>query len=457
MSIKLRSYVVLAVLLLAPAGAQYIERVLNVGRGPRALAYDSTRGRLFVACGGANAVKVVSVADLRVTSTMSVGQNPTDIVFNPAAGKVYVCCSPVSGGGSVYVIDAESLRVLATLAVGTDPYKLVLNTSDNTVCCLNRTGQSVSIISCDQNRVLGSVSLPQVPDDIIWHPTNNRVYTASGGYMQSGKVTVIDPASRQVVKTLNSGREAYRLASNPVQNRVYCGNKGSSDMVIIDGSQNNIVATVSTASEPWAMLYMPLGKLYVGNYWTATASVMRGSENQFFRTFGVAGGTTAFAYDAETRHLYAASALGSRVSVIDARDGYDETIDSIITGAGPSDIAVCQEVHRVFVGNAWDSTVTVIRDMPGGVGEAERGELRSGRGGATVCRGVLSLLPTAAGPGSETFLLDPSGRRVASLHLGPNDVSHLEPGVYFVSGRPNRSTWSSARIGRTAGRVVLTH
>jgi len=55
---------------------------------------------------------------------------------------------------------------------------------------------------------------------------------------------------------------------------------------------------------------------------------------------------------------------------------------------------------------------------------------------ATIVRGVLEL--AGGKPGQSTtgqslvFLLDATGRRVAELHPGRNDVSRLEAGVYFV-------------------------
>jgi hypothetical protein len=68
-----------------------------------------------------------------------------------------------------------------------------------------------------------------------------------------------------------------------------------------------------------------------------------------------------------------------------------------------------------------------------GVEETENSEVRRVKGGATVIRGVL-FLPEARGEKREARgeLLDVSGRRVLSLKPGPNDVSHLAPGVYFV-------------------------
>lgn len=52
----------------------------------------------------------------------------------------------------------------------------------------------------------------------------------------------------------------------------------------------------------------------------------------------------------------------------------------------------------------------------------------------TIVRGVLEIGPQPAASGSQPRirLLDISGRKVMALHPGPNDVSRLAPGIYFM-------------------------
>jgi hypothetical protein len=65
-----------------------------------------------------------------------------------------------------------------------------------------------------------------------------------------------------------------------------------------------------------------------------------------------------------------------------------------------------------------------------GVEEAENGEVRRVKGGATIVRGVLRLPVSPFTIHSSLF--DMTGCQVMALHPGPNDVSGLAPGVYFV-------------------------
>jgi hypothetical protein len=58
----------------------------------------------------------------------------------------------------------------------------------------------------------------------------------------------------------------------------------------------------------------------------------------------------------------------------------------------------------------------------------------------TVVRGVLLLPQSVSSSPSASCLLDIAGQNVLDLHAGPNDVSGLAPGVYFVraiSGKPS--------------------
>ncbi len=91
------------------------------------------------------------------------------------------------------------------------------------------------------------------------------------------------------------------------------------------------------------------------------------------------------------------------------------------------------DVHAVWTdylpGNA---EIYYARGAPGTwVAERSRPAADGTRLAANVVRGVLNLPVSSFGPGHSS-LVDATGRRVLALRPGPNDVSHLAPGVYFV-------------------------
>jgi hypothetical protein len=98
-------------------------------------------------------------------------------------------------------------------------------------------------------------------------------------------------------------------------------------------------------------------------------------------------------------------------------------------------------------GQVW----TCRRLLRPGIVAQDRGRLLGQAAGATLVRGVLEL-PQAPShkPQAASWLLDISGRKVADLHPGPNDVSRLAPGVYFI-----RDQGSGLRDREEVSRVVI--
>ncbi|MEO0078470.1 MAG: hypothetical protein ABIK86_05675 [candidate division WOR-3 bacterium] len=67
-----------------------------------------------------------------------------------------------------------------------------------------------------------------------------------------------------------------------------------------------------------------------------------------------------------------------------------------------------------------------------GLAEAPAPHARRRSTGPTILRGILNLQSATCNLHSEMVLLDVSGRKVLDLAPGPNDLSGLAPGVYFV-------------------------
>jgi hypothetical protein len=67
-----------------------------------------------------------------------------------------------------------------------------------------------------------------------------------------------------------------------------------------------------------------------------------------------------------------------------------------------------------------------------GVEETPNTEVRTENRMPAIVRGVLMMGQQLAASGSRPELVDATGRTVAELHAGANDVDYLAPGVYFV-------------------------
>jgi hypothetical protein len=86
-----------------------------------------------------------------------------------------------------------------------------------------------------------------------------------------------------------------------------------------------------------------------------------------------------------------------------------------------------------------------------GIAEAT-GALGAARPRATIIRGMLRMVDREQKTGDRAELLDISGRKVADLQPGANDVRGLAPGVYFVRAAPS----GVSRRPSAVTKVVLT-
>ncbi|MFO7676067.1 MAG: hypothetical protein R6X12_07120, partial [bacterium] len=102
----------------------------------------------------------------------------------------------------------------------------------------------------------------------------------------------------------------------------------------------------------------------------------------------------------------------------------------------PFELAYSPRSRRLYVSHLNSRQVYVIRDEAGGIAEEPTGAGWPVRVGASVTAGRLRV--EAAG-----LLLDVSGRAVARLEKGENDIRRLAPGVYFVR---RQDTGESSRL-----------
>jgi hypothetical protein len=137
------------------------------------------------------------------------------------------------------------------------------------------------------------------------------------------------------------------------------------------------------------------------------------------------------------------------VAVFDAATNL--VIDSFQMRGGPGEMAWDPVTNRTFVPN-WDgSSVSVLRDDPPGITGPGSALTQACPVTPTVIKGILPLV------GREpAILLDISGRKVAALLPGDNDIRYLSPGVYFV--RPAGTVPASGIPGDSPFRakVVVT-
>jgi YVTN family beta-propeller protein len=191
------------------------------------------------------------------------------------------------------------------------------------------------------------------PYAVAVNPVTNKIYVPNYG---SSNVTVIDGATNTKT-TVTAGTSPYAVAVNLVTNKIYIPNYTSNNVTVIDGATNT-KTTVTVGTNPYAVAVNPVtNKIYVANRGSNNITVIDGATST---TVAVAVGTypQALAVNTVTNKIYVANSGSDNVTVI---DGATNTTTTLTAGGNPWAVAVNPVTNKIYVTNRGvGNFVTVI-------------------------------------------------------------------------------------------------
>jgi len=339
-------------------------RVVEVGKGPGALAFDAGT-TLFVANRASNDVSVIALDGGGEVSTITVGTQPGDILFAPSESKVFVSNT---ADGTVSVISAKNRKVLATVNVGSLPVSLAYDTKRQTVFVANNGDGTIhALLPSGKTRVL---------------PIRSPAYHRTGG-MQLLYATAVD--------------------------RLFILNPSEAKFIAIDGKNDAVVAELRTdawplemigasasprifirhfQAAPWVMdaatlehRVMPLpgtgtrnryfsspqsvevdeetNTIYVSNLGNNTVTVVDGNSHRAIKVVPVASSPQVLRLNTATKKIYISHPTENIISVLDARN-IDAPQKTIPVGRMPRSFTINEANGKIYVTNSGDGTVSVI-------------------------------------------------------------------------------------------------
>jgi YVTN family beta-propeller protein len=392
--------------------------LVPAGTEPCAVAVNPTTNKIYVANNGSDNVTVID-ATTNDTTLVHAGTGPCAVAVNLVTNKVYV---PNQGSDNVTVIDGAT-NDTTTVPAGTEPCAAAVNPVTNRVYVANYGSANVTVIDGVTNNTT-LVPADSAPCAVAVNPVTNNIYVAN---LHGDNVTVIDGATNSTT-IVAAGTTPLGIAVNPVTNRVYVANNGSDNVTVLTD-----VPTYDTKVRA-AFDRLPGDTTSFGRPTLTGKGVNRSTPNQT-AMIGVCNRLNT----AQTAWDWATVLSGAGTDSITWT--YNWGTDSLIAG---ENFVCCVPLEdqaattnnlglgSPFAGNLEVYPVYRI-GFAAGVEESPRPQATSFKLGPTIIRGVLFLGDCPrTGTVPKTVLLDISGRKVLDLKPGPNDVSALAPGVYFV-------------------------
>jgi DNA-binding beta-propeller fold protein YncE len=421
--------------------------------------------RLLTAVSGAND-SIVGIVPL----TMYASSLCVDSLDN----KLYFLYS--STGGCIGVVDCSRNVVTSYMYAGVNPMAMCYNANNGRLYSGTHAWTSapgaITVFDCSADTLVKRIPTSSSAEILRLHPTLNKLYVASSYYPDF--LDVIDCSTDSITNRISlPGDNLHAALLVPEDNRLW--HLGTSHVVAIDCLGDSVVADAidhlgsiddacacpedrkiytsdgdvidmdnpaSVTSVPfWASRFCYVAsahKLYgVGG--GSSFVVWDTQGDTALATFNRPCGVSGMCLDHTGDYIYCAGYGSATMLVIGVReDSVVAEVSVPVTAAARGPLAVNTRTHRIYEAE-YDyrpaGRIPVIHDsMLIGLEELVPTERKSGVSPTMVSRNAPLRTATMA------ELHDASGRRVAVLRQGPNDISQLVPGVYFVRQEPQAAS-----------------
>ena len=418
-----------------------------------------------------------------ILGAVQLGCAASELCYNPGLSKLYVACY---GGTTswVTVIDAATNRILRHVPTGRYSTAIGYSPGADAVCVYSKYENRLKMIDCRTDTVRAVIPVRGGLDGLLCMGSDNaRAYCSS---TTDFALTVVNCLAESVVREYGLMVYPYEMCYEAVHKRLYAKcyhpppNPNPDTILVVDGSTDEIIAGISTqlvAGGP--MCYNPINELlYAADAMNGVMALVDWRTNQVTRYLYI-GSLGDLCCDTRDNKVYVGCRTGHVVWVIDGVTQRDSVInvgglfigdvfynplsnnvfvaadDIVVIDAAAQNIrtripaamsyeyndnafALDSARQQVYALSRHQSRVLVIRDTAVSGSAENPTRQATERRGPTIVRNVLQL-PLTFGfeRRPPSVLLDISGRKVLDLHPGPNDVSRLAPGVYFVRSEPS--------------------
>lgn len=251
------------------------------------------------------------------------------------------------GGGVVSDAYQVSGIIYGLIGIVNQPYIYVANLADGTV----------SVLNPNTSTVVKTITVGGQPFGVAVSPDGSTVWVANSA---SGSVSVISTATNTVIVTIITGGIPFGIAFTPSGATAYVTNDSSSGKVWPINTATYAIGTpISVGARPNLIAITADGlKAYVTNKSDGTVSVITIASNTVTSTITVGSNPVGIAAAPNSAHVYVANVADGTVSVIAT---VSETVVATVTvGSLPTGLAVTLDGASVYVGNKGGNSVSVI-------------------------------------------------------------------------------------------------
>ena len=308
----------------------------------QSIAYDA----LFVVNGGDNSISVIDTTSLRVEGTIRIqnAQFPHHVYLNRDGSKMLVAVpgSDLSGGhaghgtgdgstpGAVLLLDANTGATLASRKLPAMNHNAIFSPDESEIWTAQYDG---FVLALDPQTLeqKATVRVGLAPSEVTFSVDGRYGFVAN---THSASVTVVDPVSKAVVRTISVGDSPVG-AWQGVNGIAYVDNEVDGTISAIDTRSLQVVQIYHLGFTPGMVGYGPDDNVWVADSYNARVAIRNTtSTDQDLAVAAAGAGAHGVVFNGDKRTAYVSNQSANTVSVIDVVS--HQTIATIPVGSKPN-------------------------------------------------------------------------------------------------------------------------
>lgn len=219
-------------------------------------------------------------------------------------------------------------------------------------------GTHVDVMNLDTNKIIGQIKNTPGVHGVALAEELNRGFTSNG---QNNTVTIFDLKTLNTLGTVSVGNRPDAIVYDPATKRVFTMNGGSDNSTAIDASTGNVEGTIALDGRPEFATADGKGEVFVNIESKSEISAIDATALTVKATWPIAPGVgpSGIAMDSDSRRIF--SVCGNKMMVVlDADSG--KALATPAIGQGPDACWFDPGDHLAFSSNGRDGTLTVVQE-----------------------------------------------------------------------------------------------
>ncbi len=261
---------------------------------------------------------------------------------DPGSNKLYL-----SHGSQVNILDKTTGDSLGYIPNTIGVHGIAFATSFGKGYTSNGRLNNVTVFDLKTQKVLGQVATGTNPDWILYDPFSKKIITSNH---TAGSLTVIDPATDQVVATIPIIGNKLETAVSDEAGKIFVNAEDKNEIVAVDIMKNEVIAHWSLApgEGPTGLaidvktkrLFAACDKLLV---------VMDANNGKMVASLPIGDGCDGDAFDPASKLIFTSNGEGTVTVIKEISPNQYKVIDNIVTKRGARTISLDEKTHKIYL------------------------------------------------------------------------------------------------------------